>query len=243
MKKLNIALSLGFVAVVLLSSCGKNGLCVRGSGPVVSETRSLASFNKITLDVSADIYLTQDSVQSVIIKAQENILDILETEVVNGRLKIDFDRNCVKNHDQINIYITVADIREVDIQGSGDVIALSPISTSDLSFEIDGSGSIQVPHVTANSIGIDISGSGDASFAGDSTVNYLDIDINGSGDIKAFGLPVNHVKVDIDGSGDARVHALQSLDIYISGSGNVYYMGYPQITTHISGSGDIINAN
>lgn len=243
MKKINIALSLGFVAITLLSSCGKNGLCVRGSGPVVSETRSLPSFSKITLDVSADIYLTQDSVQSVTIKAQENILDILDTKVSGGRLEIDFDRNCVKNHDQINIYVTVPNISEIDIKGSGDVIGLGPISVNTLNFDINGSGSIQMPAITANSIGIDISGSGDATFAGDSTVNFLDININGSGDIKAFGLPVNHVKVDIDGSGDARVHALQTLDVNISGSGNVYYLGYPQVTSHISGSGDIISSN
>lgn len=243
MKKINIVLSLGFLAVILLSSCGKNGLCVRGSGPEVSENRLLASFNKVTLDVSADIYLMQDSVQSVSIKAQKNILDILETEVSNGRLTIDFDRHCVKNHEPIKIYITVPDIRAIDIDGSGDIIGMGPIVVNELNFDIDGSGSIQIPSVTANSIGINISGSGDATFGSESTVEYFDINIDGSGDIKAFGLPANHVSIDIDGSGDARVHALQTLNVKISGSGNVYYIGYPDITTNISGSGDIISSN
>lgn len=242
MKKNNIILVLSIAVAVFASGCRKGGLCVRGAGPVVSETRSLASFDKITLDGSADIYIAQDSVQSVTVQAQDNILDILETEVYNGHLKIGFDRNCVKNHEPVKVYLTVPNIWEVRVEGSGNIIGLGSINMSDLRFEIEGSGNIQFPLISANSLGVHISGSGDVNFAGEGA-SYLDIDINGSGNVRAYDLPVNNVAIDVDGSGDSRVHAIDNLDVRISGSGNVYYLGYPQITSHISGSGDIISAN
>lgn len=244
MKKTNILSSLGFLAVILLSSCGKNGPCIKGDGNVITETRTVASFNKIELDGSSDIYITQDSVQSLVIEAEENILKILETEVSGSRLNIGFEKHrCVWKHEPIKVYITMPDLKGVSIDGSGDVYVQGHFDLGDVDLDIDGSGNIHMGDVSASSIGMSISGSGDATFSGPTTVEYFDISIDGSGKVKAFGLPANHVTVDIDGSGDCKVQALQTLNVKISGSGDVYYIGNPQINIDIDGSGDVINSN
>lgn len=241
--KSNLAFVALAAALITLSSCGKDGLCIKGSGPVQTETRELSAFNKITLDGSADIYLRQDSVQSVVIEAQGNILDVLETTVSGNRLNIDFENHCIKNHEPIKIYIAVTDLAEVKIEGSGNIYGSGVINVDALKFDIDGSGDIELENLQANELTTRISGSGDATYHGTGTLQHHSIDISGSGKIKAFELPTNSVDVDINGSGECRVHAVQQLNVTISGSGDVYYSGWPSITSNISGSGNIINAN
>lgn len=244
MKKINTTTLLGFLAIILLASCGKNGPCVKGNGNTITETRDVSSFNKIDLDGSADIYITQDSVQSLSIEAEENILKIFETEVSGGTLNIGFEKNrCVWKHEPIKVYITVPDLKKISIDGSGDIYGDGHFDLANMDFDIDGSGNITFNDLYAYDIGVRISGSGDVTFGGEGTTEYLDINIDGSGKVKAFGLPVNHVSIDIDGSGDCKVHAIQTLNVKISGSGDVYYIGYPQISTDIDGSGNIINSN
>ncbi len=230
-------------AIITLNSCGTNGLCVKGSGPVVSETRVISPFTCITLEGSADIYIRQDSVQSVVVEAQSNILQVLDTKVMGNHLSIGFEKHCVKNHEPIKVYISVPDIEDVSLEGSGNIFGNGVISVNSLSLDIEGSGDIEMENLQVNELHTSISGSGNATYSGTSIVQHHSIDINGSGKIKAFELTVNSVDVDIDGSGECRVKALQSLDVNISGSGDVYYQGNPGITSNISGSGNIINAN
>lgn len=243
MKKSTLVFTAIITALLSLNSCSENGLCIKGSGPTVSETRQIGSFTRITLEGSADIYLRQDSVQSVVVEAQQNILNVLETKVSGNHLCVGFDKHCVKNNEPVKVYISVPDISEVKIEGSGNIYGSGAIAVDALTFIIEGSGDIEMESLQAGELNTIISGSGDATYHGTASVQKHNIDINGSGKIKAFELPVNNVDIDIDGSGECKVHALQSLKVNISGSGDVYYTGTPSISSNISGSGNIINAN
>ena len=55
--------------------------CIEGEGELINEKRDVSGFDMIKLDMSARIILTQDSVFSMMIEAQQNILDILTTDV------------------------------------------------------------------------------------------------------------------------------------------------------------------
>jgi putative autotransporter adhesin-like protein len=234
------------VCVILLisSGCGLNddeGLfgCINGEGETITEELALSDFSKIKLKVSADVYVTQGDFQKVEVKGQQNIIHQLDLDVNGETWEIEFD-DCVRNYNDLKIYITIPEIKELNISGSGMIYGENDFAVGDLRLRISGSGDIDLI-VDANDIDSKISGSGKIKLGG--TTNRFKLAISGSGDYRTFDLGSEDGEIEISGSGDAEVNVSDELDIDISGSGDVYYKGAPALRIDISGSGNVIDAN
>lgn len=235
MKKLSILFILSLLVIAVMSSCRK----VSGSGPVVSETRSISGFREVKSDFSGDVFITQGSLYSVRIEAQQNIIDVIETVLNDGILTIRGKSNTIIRPDtRIKVYITMPDVEGLRVSGSGDMTVQNNVSASHLYLKVSGSGNITIPKLNAGSVDANISGSGEINIW-DGTVSNEFIDIEGSGSMDFSGLMASAADVEISGSGDARVYATSTLKVRISGSGSVYYRGNPSIDVSISGSGKL----
>lgn len=227
-----IALSLA--AILVFSSCGKH---VDGSGNVISQERVVPTFTDIQADGSYDVIITQDTVQKVVVKTDDNIMPDVKTEVQGNTLRIYFG-NHHRNYDPtvMKIYISSTLIDDVHLSGSGNISSTNTLISTSPKYTISGSGNINMA-VDGQSVETNISGSGNVTLAG--TVPTAHHTISGSGNIQALSIHSDAVWVTISGSGDAHVRADSTLDVTISGSGSVRYTGTPQVTTHISGSGNV----
>jgi len=204
-----------------------------------SKNRDLPKFTSVKLAISANVYLSQSATQSLRIEASEKLLNLIETEVKDGRLIIKWTKNNVRNNEKIKIYISMEEVEGITISGSGDVIADGKIKTDKLELAISGSGDMSFSNLEANDIKSKISGSADISISGSQIANSLSVAISGSGDVEASKLQVKNVKVKISGSGNCKLNVLNQLDASISGSGDVYYKGRPKINGKVAGSGSI----
>lgn len=231
---------------LILNSCiidfdgdGIGNSCIRGSGPSVVETLDLNEFDGIGLRISANVFITQGPIFEVRAEGQANVIRELELDVRNGFWEIDFDR-CIRNEDDLRIFITMPNITELQISGSGDIFGENIFIVDDVDLRISGSGDMDLA-LEGDDINTIISGSGDMRLEG--IADDISIQISGSGDVFAFGLAGSSADIDIRGSGDAEVFVSSALDVRISGSGDVFYKGDPIIDSRINGSGEIINAN
>ncbi len=235
------ALTLFTILLFTSSACTQNwssGSGITGEGPKVTKTLDLASFDGLALTISADVMVRQGSTQSVKIEAQQNIIDNLKKEVKDGVWKIGFEKN-VRNLDGVKIWVTVPDLNQIAVSGSGSVIGEGKFSNlGDLSLSISGSGDIKFDADSKN-LSVAISGSGDMDLAGSTGASTMKI--SGSGDITAFDLTARTCEVKISGSGDSSVNVSESLEVAIAGSGDVYYKGSPSVRSKVSGSGDVMS--
>jgi hypothetical protein len=231
-----IALVFAFLPFILVfNSCNK----VKGKGDVVSETRNITGFTAISLAMEGDLYFTPDSVYSVEIQAQQNILDVIEAPVEVGKLVLKIqDHTVLGKHDPIRIYIHAPSINDLDVSGSGNITVGSVMDQPDLRYNISGSGNITINEVKSKQLDGRISGSGNIT-GSSGTSDYSSMTISGSGNLDFPGVMTDSVYVTISGSGDVSVYAVKYLDVTISGSGNVRYNGNPVINQHISGSGSV----
>ncbi|MEZ4990371.1 MAG: head GIN domain-containing protein [Saprospiraceae bacterium] len=214
--------------------------CVNGNGPIVSVDLDMPEIKGINLTLPGEVFITQGSPQSVRVEAKQNIIDELELDVNNdGIWVIETDR-CVRNIDDFKVFITIDDVTELSITGSGDIVSENFLLVNDIILRITGSGDLDVG-LEADDIDVDITGSGNMLIEG--TGDSVDARITGSGDLRAFDLEVNRAKINISGSGDAEITAIDELDVRISGSGDVKYKGNPSIDVTISGSGRVVDAN
>jgi hypothetical protein len=206
-----------------------------GIAEVISETREVSSFHSIRLSVNGEVTVIQGKEQSLVIRADDDVIPRLRTRVKNGTLVIS-SVGGIRRSAQLEIDIVMEEIKGLSISGSGTITVSDRIKADDVSLKISGSGDIFL-ELDASDINTKISGSGKINLSG--TVKSHTIDISGSGDTKAFDLLTDTTTVKISGSGDCMVNVSENLDVKISGSGDVEYKGSPKVNFKGSGSGTV----
>jgi hypothetical protein len=220
----------------LLAGCGLN--LVQGSGNVVSETRTVSNFHAIDLSGTGELQIQQGDTETLTIKAEDNILPYLKSEVVGGTLQLGAKSPTTAIHPtQTIIYVlTVKNLDAVNISGSGN-LTMPALKTNRLDVSVSGMGNINIDELTTDNLSLSVSGSGKAKLAGAATNQT--IHISGSGDYNAGDLKSDTTSISVSGSGNLTVWAIKSMNVSISGSGSVSYYGKPNITQNISGVGKI----
>ena len=218
---------------------------LQSNGYAKNEKRAIAPFDKISLRVAANLYLEQGNEPNIEITASELTIDKLIIENIDHKLIIRFslEDQLFHNFDpgKIEIHVTTDEIRELNVQGSGNIIAESTIKTFGLELNIAGSGDIKLSDVRCEKLKANITGSGDIIVSGKDEVNALDINIAGSGDVMAYQLNAKSGYIRIAGSGDCDVSIFDYLDAKVLGSGDITYKGTPMIRSSVTGSGKIHN--
>lgn len=224
-----------FLIIALIAgSCSL--YCEEGSGKVKSEERQVEAFTQLELDGVGRIYLKQGSQQALRVEADDNLLNILETSVKRGKLRISTN-GCVKNYTKLDVFLTVKNLEEIESSGSGKIVGTNTLRSKELFLKNSGSGDIQLD-ISSQSVELDISGSGQIALSGRSET--LDIELSSSGNCQAAKLESNEVKADVSGSGNCMLHVVKSLEAELSGSGKIVYSGSPnRIDTNVTGSGTI----
>ena len=218
-------------------------ICFFLANPVLAkdEMREVSPFSKISLRISAKVYVEQGDKQSVKIVADPETLEEIITEVKDRTLQIRFPTdNIFKRWDpgKIEIYITVPEIDGLTLSGSGDIVSEN-INTRILDLVVSGSGNIKIEQLTAEKVTANISGSGNININEGGVANELNVRISGSGNVDARGFEAKNVSVQTSGSGNCYVVSNGEIKARISGSGNVYYSGNPAIDSSVSGSGSV----
>lgn len=240
-KNLRNLLPLLAVSLSLASCESDNWRNIRGTGPVISETRIVPNFRDLSVSIPADVYIYQGQEKDLTIEAQSDILDAIETYVSGSGLNIGLEEGAgLGSHEPIKIYISSAMYNTIRLSGSVNLFSETVIVTDDFDISISGSGNVDVA-VDANTVRASISGSGKMWLEGVTITE--EFTVSGSGDIYSFGLYSETSDISISGSGNTEVSVAEFLKARISGSGSIYYQGYPDVDSRISGSGNVIHVN
>jgi hypothetical protein len=199
------------------------------------QVRDLGYFSKISLASGGYLEIVQGDTQLVELEGPQSMLDQLNTVIDRDRLRI-YTKNFIDQFGDLKIYITVKNLSDITIAGSGDVVVNSRLSTESINLEITGSGNIRIPDLNSVYTECQVAGSGDIDVKGVSQ-EKIDINVTGSGDVKASELKTKHADINIAGSGSVEVNVTDKLEGNIVGSGSIYYKGDPLIDTRSTGSG------
>jgi hypothetical protein len=240
MKSINQIIALASIAILFFTTGCINELLVDGNGISATEARITPDFSKIKSEGEFDIHITQGDEFDILVEAESNLIQYIETEVNGNTLRIHTrGLRDLKNSLPMEIFITVPFIEEIKQSGSGNIIT-GFFEGNHFEFAISGSGSIETA-IGANTVDGIVSGSGSLFVSG--IANSADFVISGSGQIDAWDMELKNCEATISGSGSMWVSVEQFLKAIISGSGSVYYSGTPEIETRISGSGNIFHEN
>lgn len=209
---------------------------VSGSGNVTTETRAVSGFDRVSVAGVGEMTVVQGDQESLTIETDDNLLPLIRSEVINGRLAVGPRNVNLRPSKTIRYQLQVKSLRDIDLSGAVRAEA-NQITTDQLGLGISGSGKIAIARLEAGTLSTRISGSGTMVVAG--RAEKQDIHISGSGNHQARELKSARAEVNISGSGRASLWVTDFLKAHISGSGNVDYHGSPSVDSHVSGSGQI----
>jgi len=212
-----------------------------GEGRWVAQNRTIGEFDSIRVGGPIDVQLTPGRAASLRLEAPADVMPRVETRVEGGRLVLQV-RGCVNaTRDRpIVAHITTRQVREIEMQGSGDVTIQGQIRRDRLDLDLQGSGDVRAA-VAVRHLALEIHGSGNAYLSGQT--ESQDLKVTGSGDVDAARLKARDARVRVSGSGDIDVLVTGELDASVSGSGDIVYRGNPaKVHRRVSGSGSIEGA-
>ncbi len=205
MKKYLIAL-----LAAALCSCTFNvntsGKIVRCKGPIQVKTlEEITGFNSIVVQGAADLFLIQQAECEVTVRANEEVFQYLDYQVVDGTLYIQNKDRVNITADTYDITIGLPSLTAITVNGAADVKWKSPYtSEKDMAIKVNGAGDLELGGVSVPALSIVVNGAGDVD-AASLDVDTLAITVNGAGDVLVSGVSdTAFFKVNGAGMVDAR---------------------------------------
>lgn len=198
-----------------------NSAGVQGSGVAATETRNLPPFGSVDLAGSNIVTIRVGEEQSVVVHADNNLVDRVTTTVRDGSLVIGDLPGSYTAKSPMSVTVSAPSLDALTLTGSG-VIAVTGIEAESLTVRLPGSGVLRATGAATK----------------------LDVTLDGSGDAQLEQLIAGDVRAVVSGSGRIVLTATKSLDASVPGSGAIMYSGDPrEVTKSITGSGAIISTS
>jgi hypothetical protein len=210
-------------AVIILSGCNEEDLCLKGSGTVNEYQLTVTDFDELSIYGPVNLRLRQGPDIAVSVDAEPEIFSELSYEVKNGALEIGFKQNisCFETDHGVWINATVPDLRNIYQSGVSEIE-----SDGDLDF---------------NQLNLYVSGTAEVKLSGQ--VETHKIVSSGLLNAKNFNFLTKNTSVDISGAVDLELSCSENLDIKVEGSATIYYKGNPEIVNNSTGSLQLIDSN
>lgn len=246
--------TMSLLVLVVASGC----LAIRGSGVQDEEIRDPGTFDAVKNTMNIQVSVTSGDTSEVRVYCDDNLLDLVETDLVDGELRIRTPSNtAIHPNADCGVDVVVPNLTRLESSGSGQTVAsgdfpdLADLATSGSgrlsvdgtldglrTVDSSGSGGLDVSGVSTDEVAVECSGSGGVVLSGSGS--FAALHNTGSGGIDAAELSVDEADVDSSGSGGVSLTVTEYAHVRLSGSGNVRILGSARLDTDDSGSGNVV---
>ncbi|MEZ4875343.1 MAG: head GIN domain-containing protein [Flavobacteriaceae bacterium] len=232
MKRIHI-FTLGCLALVMTSCHFDIGLGqVNGNGNVTTETREVSDFSSVRGSAGMDVFLTQGTENKVVVEADENLMEYIETYVENGMLRITTQKSIGRSKSQ-KVHVTYVTLEKIEASSGADVIGNSIIKNETLSLSSSSGADLEV-EILAKEVYASSSSGSDLKISGKAT--RLIADASSGSDLKARELEVISCKAEASSGADIAVTVKDEMVGHASSGGDIQYYGNPSDVSVKDGS-------
>ena len=228
-----------FATILLLGSCNFDAIIgqVHGNGNVETDERMVSeSFSEVKGSAGLDVYLTEGSENKIIVEADENLLDIIETEINNGRLNITAKQNIGRSKSK-KVHVTYKELDEIYASSGADIIGNSVIKSEKITLDASSGSDIDV-EIFAKEVIVETSSGADIHVTGKATL--LMASSSSGSQINAKELIVINCNADASSGANITVNVKEKLSTEATSGGNIRYYGNPSaVSNDASRSGNV----
>jgi len=232
-------ITLLFVAT-LFNSCAVDLFNrVNGNRNVVTEDRSTKEdFTKIKVSTGLDLYISQGAKNQITVEADENLQDIIITEVNDGILKIYSEKNIWKAKAR-KVYVTIKNLEAITATSGSEVYTNEILKVDNLNISATSGADIHIS-VDANTVETTATSGSDIEVSGVSN-NHISKATSGAS-IDAYQLRSKNVTVRVTSGADINVYASESIDAKATSGGDIDFKGSPKKVNKKTSSGGSVSA-
>jgi hypothetical protein len=236
MKSVNFIIAIG--ALLVVSACNLNiNMGENGNGKVVTEERTVTEdFNEVRGSAGLDVYLTQGAENKIVVEADENLLEYIETNIEEGKLHVTTSENIGRSKAK-KVYVTFKAINSVEASSGADVVVNSVLKSQNISLKSSSGANLKVEVFTQELIaktssGADLEVSGKAS--------SLNADASSGSELDAKELLVINCNAESSSGAEVTVNVKEKLETNVSSGGDINYYGNPvSVNSNKSHSGSV----
>ncbi len=236
-KSISKILTVLFITTIF-TSCGVDMFNrVNGNRNVITEKRKTSdNFNAIKVSTGIDLYITQGNKNKITVEADENLHDIIITEVVDGVLKIYAEKNIWKAKAR-KVHVTIKELNELKATSGSDVYTKDIIKTDEISITATSGADIRIS-VDATSVETSSTSGSDIKISG-TTINHASSATSGAS-IDAYDLESKNVIAKASSGADINIYASEKLEAKATSGGDIDFKGNPkQVNKKSSSGGDV----
>ena len=228
---------------IIMLSCDFSlniGTGIDGNKKVVTQDRNISNnFESIKVSQGLDLYITQSNDVSLSVEADENLHNIIMTDVENGTLRIYTTEN-IRRAASKKINLSIDNISAIKATSGSDVFSTNTIKTNSLELNCTSGADITLDVKTETLNCYSTSGS-DIRISG--TTKSLFAEATSGSDIKASDLIAETSKVKATSGADISVNTSKELTARATSGGDIRYSGNPEKVDKSDNSAGSVRAN
>ncbi len=230
-----IKISALLILFVSTTSCFFDG--VKGNGNVVAKNRSISSdFVRIKASSGIDVYLTENGESALVVEADENLHEIIETEVKNGTLYIGTKKNIWSARAK-KVHVSIEKLIEIEVTSGAEVTTENTLNADDLKIVATSGANFNL-HLNVNNL--NCKGSSGSNVNIDGKANRFNVSSSSGSNIDAFGLEISNCIAKASSGSNIKVRVSNSFEGHASTGGNIHYKGDPEMISSSDSSGGSI---
>lgn len=222
--------------MISTTSCLFDG--VKGNGNVINKKRKISKdFSRIKVSRGLHVFITKNNHVSLEVEADENLHELITTEVKNGTLIITSTKN-IGWAKAKNIHLSVKKLNEILVSSGAEVSSENTMATKSLSVDAS-SGALVKLQVNVADLTCDTSSGAMVRFKG-RAIDFEATSSSGS-NINAFDLDSKNCDVSASSGSNIKVNVSDRFEGKASSGGNIKYMGNPKKASKNKSSGGSIS--
>jgi len=227
------------IATVLIATSLTGLFGLEGSGRIVEQKRQVAAFESVDIGLGIEATVSVGPQTSVTIEGDDNILAVLRTEVVNGRLETRLEgTSSIRPTRKIRLTITTPKLSSIDASGGARVTAqVTPTST--FSADASGGSKLEIRGLATGEAKTSASGGSEIHLHG--SAQRIETELSGGAELQARDVCAGTVVVEGSGGSEANVCAKNSISAELSGGSRLSVAGKPDVRqVEVSGGSRVV---
>ena len=231
-------ITIALIMAIIMSSCAFDanfGAGKRGNGDVVKEKREVSEdFTVVSASEGLDVFVSQGTDYEISVEADENIIDLIGTDIRDGKLKVHAIENIGRATKKV--YVTMPEVTGLRVSSGADLVSQGIIDAEKITLDAS-SGADLVAELSADEVDADCSSGADIRVSGQANLFYADA--SSGSDIKAKDFLVKTCYADASSGADITVNVSESLTADASSGADISYTGEANVQTKKSVSGSV----
>lgn len=210
------------LSIILFTYYSCNLGYVIGSRNVTTENREISSsINQLKVSQGIDVFLTQQDEINLSVEADDNIHELLITEVKDSVLKIYFKKN-VRNRKASKVYLTLPNLTNINTSSGSEVNGVNTFEVTNIKIDASSGSEINL-RINAQDILVNSSSGSYIKLTGN--CQFLNANSSSGSEINAKELEAQNAQANASSGSDIDLNATKKFSGKASSGGSIQNSG------------------